>query len=160
MSKVNVHDFLMQNGKETQYAIVEDGERIKIARFVKYDNNEESIFLPYSCQVYVKYMFKKDGDKIEHMKNMIVGNILYEIYCPQTSICLPKKVDDIILITERECLLYLLDMETVGSLKLKRDSKKNLRNSLIDTGSFDAETIDKIMIIFSNKVAEYSFERK
>ena len=160
MSKVNVHDFLMQKGKETQYALVEYDENIKVVRFVKYDNNEENIFLPYPCQVYVKYMFKKDGDKIEHMKNMVVGNILYEIYCPQTSICLPQKVDDIILITERECLLYLLDMESAESLRIKRDSKESMRRGLIESGSFDAETIDKIMIIFSNKVAEYSFERK
>ena len=156
MSKVNVHDFLMQSGKETQYAIVEDGERIKVVRFVKYDNNEESIFLPYPCQVYVKYMFKKDSDKKEHMKNMIVGNILYEIYAPQTSICLPQNVDDIILITKRECLFYLLDMETVESLKLKRDSKENLRSNLIDSGNFDADAIDNIMEVFSN----YSFKRK
>ena len=160
MSKINVHDFLMQKGKETQYVLVEYDENIKVVRFVKYDNNEESIFLPYPCQVYVKYMFKKDGDKIEHMKNMVVGNILYEIYCPQTSICLPQKVDDIILITERECLLYLLDMESAESLRIKRDSKESMRRGLIESGSFDAETIDKIMIIFSNKVAEYSFERK
>ena len=156
MSKINVHDFLMQKGKETQYVLVEYDENIKVVRFVKYDNNEESIFLPYPCQVYVKYMFKKDGDKIEHMKNMVVGNILYEIYCPQTSICLPQKVDDIILITERECLLYLLDMESAESLRIKRDSKESMRRGLIESGSFDAETIDKIMIIFGNKVAEVS----
>lgn len=158
MSKVNVHDFLMQNGKETQYAIVEDGERIKIAHFVKYDNNEESIFLPYPCQVYVKYMFKKDGDKIEHMKNMVVGNILYEIYCPQTSICLPQKVDDIILITERECLLYLLSMENVDSLRTKRDSKESMRKGLIDSGNFDADTVDKVMGIFGEIVGDYLFK--
>lgn len=160
MNKVNIQEILMQNGKETQYALVKYDENIKVVRFVKYDNNEENIFLPYPCQVYVKYMFKKDGDKIEHMKNMIVGNILYEIYCPQTSICLPKKVDDIIPITERECLLYLLDMESAESLKLKRDSKENLRNSLIDTGKFDADTIDKIMDVYSNTAADYSFKRK
>ena len=160
MSKINVLDFLMENAESMQYAIVEDGERIKIARFVKYDNNEESIFLPYPCQVYVKYMFKKDGDKIEHMKNMVVGNILYEIYCPQTSICLPQKIDDIILITERECLLYLLDMENVDSLRTKRDSTESMLKGLIDSGNFDADTVDKVMGIFSNKVAEYSFERK
>ncbi len=160
MSKVNVLDFLMKNAESMQYALVEYDKNIKLVRFVKYDNNEESIFLPYSCQVYVKYIFKKDDDKIEHMKNMIVGNILYEIYCPQTSICLPKEVDDIILITERECLLYLLEIETVDSLRIKKDSTESMRKGLIDSGSFDADTVKEIMRIFSNITTDYSFEKK
>ena len=94
------------------------------------------------------------------MKPLIIGNVLYDIYCPQVAPYLPKEVDDIILITERECLLYLLDIETVESLKIKRDTKENLRKSLIASGSFDADTIDKILDVFSNTAADYSFKRK
>ena len=66
----------------------------------------------------------------QYMFPLIVGNALYDISCPQVAPYLPKEVDDIILVTERECLLYLLDMETVESLKIKRDTKENLRKSL------------------------------
>lgn len=96
----------------------------------------------------------------QYMKPLIVGNVLYDIYCPQVAPYLPKEVDDIILITERECLLYLLDMESVESLKIKRDTKEGLRNSLIATSKFDADTIDNILDVYSNTAANYSFKRK
>lgn len=53
MSKINVQEVLMQKGKESQYAIVEDGERI------------------------IPTYFKR-GDK-EYIQNMIMGQFLYEI---------------------------------------------------------------------------------
>lgn len=43
------------------------------------------------------------------MLPLIVDNVLYDIFCPQVEPYLPKMVDDIKLVTERECLLYLLE---------------------------------------------------
>lgn len=178
----NIHDFLMQNAESMQYALVEYDGTIEAVYFVQHSHNGKPWFLESPCNPCKEHEFadnenieewclsmadellEPDVDRKEYykefMKPLIVGNILYDIYCPQVAPYLPKEVDDIILITERECLLYLLDMETVESLKLKRDSKGNLRNSLIDTGSFDANTIDKIMDVYSNTAADYSFKRK
>lgn len=162
---INIQEFLMRNGKETQYAIVEYDERTIPIYFYKYNNE---IFLPYLCQPYVKHMLKKDTDvnKLlagsedkEHIQNMIVDKFLYEIN-HQLYKAFSPVADDIILITERECLLYLLELESADSLKTKRDSKEKLRKGLIDSGNFDADTINKIMEVFSNTAADYSFKRK
>jgi len=162
---INIQEFLMQNGKERQYALVEYDERIIPIYFYKYNNE---IFLAYLCQPYVKHMLKKDTnvnklltgsvDK-EHIQNMIVDKFLYEIN-HQLYKAFSPVADDIILITERECLLYMLDIESAESLKAKRDTKEKLQKGLIDSGNFDADTINKIMEVFSNTAADYSFKRK
>lgn len=56
--------------------------------------------------------------------------------------------------------MYLLELENVDSLRTKRDSKERLRKGLIDSGNLDADTVNKVMDIFSNTTADYSFERK
>ena len=179
---MKVHDYLIKNVKSMQYAIVEYDGHIEAVYFVQHSHNGNPWFLESPCNPCKEYEFTKDenieewclsvADELlepdvdrkeyyeQYMKPLIVGNVLYDIYCPQVAPYLPKEVDDIILITERECLLYLLDIETVESLKIKRDTKKNLRKSLIASGSFDADTIDKILYVFSNTAADYSFKRK
>ena len=50
--------------------------------------------------------------------------------------------------------------ESKESILLKQQVKKNLRNSLIESGGFDADTIDKIMDVFDANAAEYEFVKK
>ena len=162
---INIKEFLLQNGKETQYALVEYDERIIPIYFVKeYDRN----YIPYICQPFVKKILKNNADinktltnsaNKEHTRNMIVNNFLYEISWSLFKTFLPV-TDDIILITERECLLYLLELESAKSLRTKRDSKENLRKGLIDSGEFDADTTDMILDVFNNTVTNYSFKKK
>lgn len=47
----------------------------------------------------------------KYMKPLIVDNVLYDIYCPQVEPYLPEDVDEIIPITDRDCLLYLLKQD-------------------------------------------------
>lgn len=178
----NIHDFLMQNAESMQYALVEYDEKTEVAYFVQHSHNGKPWFLESPCTLYVEHEFTNDenveewcllvADELlepdvdrkkyceQYMFPLIVGNALYDISCPQVAPYLPKEVDDIILITERECLFYLLNLETAESLKIKRDSRANLRKRLIDTGSFDSDSIDKILDVYSNTPADYSFKRK
>ena len=50
--------------------------------------------------------------------------------------------------------------ESKESIELKQQVKKNLRNSLIECGGFDEDTIDKIMDVFDANAAEYEFVKK
>lgn len=50
--------------------------------------------------------------------------------------------------------------ESKESIELKQQVKKNLRNSLIESGGFDADIIDKIMDVFDANAAEYDFIKK
>lgn len=155
-----IHDYLMKNAKSMQYALVEYDGHIEAVYFVQHSYNGKLWFLESPCIPCMEHEFadnqnkeewclsmadellKPDVDRKEYyekfMKPMIVGNVLYDIDCPQVAPYLPKEADDIILITERDCLLYLLDIETDESLKIKRD----LRNSHIATGSFESDTIE------------------
>lgn len=146
MNKINVHDFLMQNNASIQYAIVEyDGKR-EATYFVRHYYNNKPWFLESPCSLCIEYEFNEEenieewclsvADELlesnadrkkyyeQYMKPMIVNRVLYDIYCPQTARYLPKEVDDIRLITERECLLYLLGVESIEKLKVKRNFNK------------------------------------
>ena len=50
--------------------------------------------------------------------------------------------------------------ESKESIELKQQVKMNLRNSLIECGGFDADTIEKIMDVFDITAAEYDFVKK
>lgn len=50
--------------------------------------------------------------------------------------------------------------ESKESIELKQQVKKNLRNSLIECGGFDADTIEKIMEVFGANAADYDFVKK
>ena len=50
--------------------------------------------------------------------------------------------------------------ESKESIELKQQVKKNLRNSLIECGGFDADTIEKIMEVSDANAAEYDFIKK
>ena len=50
--------------------------------------------------------------------------------------------------------------ESKESIELKQQVKTNLRNSLIESGGFDADTIEKIMDVFDANAADYDFVKK
>ena len=126
----NVQDFLLQNGKPFQYALVKYDGKTEAVYFVKHYHDNKPWYLESPCGLCVEYEFSENenieewclsvADELlepdvnrkeyceQHMKPLIVNNVLYDIYCPQVAPYLPKEVDDIILITERECLLCLL----------------------------------------------------
>ena len=50
--------------------------------------------------------------------------------------------------------------ESKESIELKQQAKKNLRNSLIENGKFDADIIEEIMKVFDITAADYDFVSK
>lgn len=125
-----VQEFLLQNGEPFQYALVKYNGKTEAIYFVQHYHNNKPWFLESPCGLCSEHKFT-DNENIEewclsvadellepdvdrkeyyeqYMKPLIMNNILYDIYCPQVAPYLPEEVDDIKLITERECLLYLL----------------------------------------------------
>lgn len=130
----NVQDFLLQNAESFQYALVKYNGKTEAVYFAMHYHDNKPWYLESPCGLCTEYEFAEnenieewcltvadellepDVDRKEYyekyMKPLIVDNVLYDIYCPQVAPYLPKDVDDIIPITERECLLYLLDIES------------------------------------------------
>lgn len=193
MSKINVHDFLELNGENKQYAIVEyDGKRKAVCYFnndskdAMYVNCKDkwsgfSLTLGYKtlgdtdnieeeCLSIVESLLKPDTDRKiyyeQYIKPMIIDNVYWEIlYVENIELRPPNEVDSIILITEKECLKYLMDVEyrkgveSVNSLKLKQEIKSNIANDLKQSNDFDSVAIDKIMEVFDKVTAECTFQK-
>ena len=126
---MKVHDFLLKNDVGVSYALVKYEGRIEAVYFVRHDFDDEPWFLesqPFIseadeitdtdiekwCIGLADEILDPSTDRKEYyekyMKPLIVGHTLYDIDSPQVEPYLPKDVDDIVLITERECLFYLL----------------------------------------------------
>ena len=122
---IDVQEFLLNKHiKAGAYALVKYNNKIELIWFTKYND----WFLESPCQLYKimkinepidkfckKYaeeMLEEDVDKEyyieQHIKPMIINNTLYEIENFQCSPYLPTRVNDIKLITERQCLEYML----------------------------------------------------
>lgn len=126
---VNVQDFLIQNAESFQYAIVKYDGRTEAVYFTEHDYKGKDWFLESPCGLYEEHRFSEnknikewclstadallepEANRIEYVEQymlpLIVDNVLYDIFCPQVEPYLPKMVDDIKLVTERECLFYL-----------------------------------------------------
>jgi hypothetical protein len=98
---------------------------------VTYDNHTEPIYFmsfedvyfPSPCELhrfpfkeneiedYVKEMYYEDSfnNALEFEKTMQRGNWHYDIDCPQCSPFLPEQLDNIEMISENECLDWLLE---------------------------------------------------
>lgn len=122
---INVKEFLLQNDTEFgTYALVTYDNKIEPTWFTKYGD----WFLESPCQLYEimdvtepidkfakEYVSEllEDGADVEdyinkYVKPMIIDGTLYEIENFQCSPYLPKNLDGIELISERECLEYML----------------------------------------------------
>lgn len=114
------------------YALVTYNGRTEATWFSKHDYEGKDWFLESPCTLYriteVDKPIKEfaedyassliEEDDIESYAEqwvipMIVDNVLYEIENFQCSPYLPKEVDDIKLISERECLEYMLGDEQI-----------------------------------------------
>lgn len=151
MNKVNVHDFLMNNAESMQYALVEyDGKR----KAVCYFNNGSKDAMYVKCKDKWSGFLLTLGYKT--LDNLDDWEIIYVEEHP------PKEVDNIILITERECLSYLIDVEfkeSIESLKLRQEIKNKIVEDLRQSNAFDSTTVDKFMSAFDNATAGYFFRR-
>lgn len=128
---INVQEFLKENmkGFDCYCLVTYDNETYPI-HFNRHNFNGEDWFLESPCEVYtvskncgdiysekwinyVKSLLEEGEDIKDYIKNylepMIVDNVLYEIEAFQCEPYLPKEVDNIKIITERECLLYVLE---------------------------------------------------
>lgn len=128
---INIKKFLIENNINFgTYALVVYNNKIEPTWFTKYNFGDGDWFLESPCQLYKvkevqddidafckKYMNEyinlaegeSEEDYIkEFVKPMIINGWLYEIENFQCSPYLPKEVDEIKLISERECLEYML----------------------------------------------------
>ena len=127
---INVKEFLLANYIDFgTYALVTYNNRIEPTWFSKHNFEGEDWFLESPCQLHKIMEVTKPVDKFareyvtdlleegsdvedyinKHVKLMIVDDILYEIENFQCSPYLPKEVDGIELISEQECLVYMLN---------------------------------------------------
>lgn len=136
---INLEKFLLTNIYEDEvgcYALVTYNGRVEATWFSNFCNliDDEVFFLESPCQLYKLCEVGDDIDKFckEYMKDidlldgateenaerdyienfvkpMIYNGWFYEINNFQTDPYLPKEVDDIKLISERECLMWLLE---------------------------------------------------
>jgi len=127
---INVEDFLLKNNIELgTYTFVTYEGKIEPTWFTRYNFGEGDWFLESPCQLYK--IMKVEDDSVDefckayvegiledgadeqayidkYVKPMIIDGILYEINNFQCSPYLPEYVDNIEIITEKECLEYML----------------------------------------------------
>jgi hypothetical protein len=127
---INIEQFLLDNNSDGTYALVTYNNKTELTWFSKYYYKNEPWFLESPCELYkimevdrpidefskwyVDGLLEENADVEsyinKYVKPMIIDNVLYEIENFQCSPYLPKFVDDIKLISERECLEYLLKL--------------------------------------------------
>lgn len=131
---INLNKFLLDNVKSEDvgcYALVSYGgktEAFWFSNFCNLNKDGEVFFLESPCELnkiceitkpidefakeYVDELLDEDADEEEYIeqfvKPMIVDGFLYEIENFQAEPYLPNEVDNIKIITERECLEWLL----------------------------------------------------
>ena len=76
----------------------------------RFKGDADAFVSEYVNEIYDIEKVERD-EAIKYIKSMIRGNILYEIDSPQTGPFLPEKIDDIKLITEQECLDWIIENE-------------------------------------------------
>ena len=127
---INVQEFLLKNNEPGTYALVTYNGKTEAVYFSGFYYENELWFLESPCLLYQVCEVDKPIDEfcIEHVKEigltddadenkyidnfikpMIIDGFLYEIENFQTSPYLPKEVDDIKIISERECLEWLIN---------------------------------------------------
>ena len=131
---INIEEFLLNSNLDMgTYALVTYNGKIEATWFSKYaewGEDRHTWFLESPCGLYkvadvdksidefakeyIEGLLEKGTDEQEYINKwvlpMIVDNVLYEIENFQCAPYLPKEVDDIKLINERECLEYLLNI--------------------------------------------------
>ena len=132
---INVKETLLKNNTEFgTYALVTYNDKTEPIWFTKHNFGDGDWFLESPCQLYEvmevvepvdKFATEYVADLLEegvdvedyinkYVKPMIVNGILYSIENFQCSPYLPKEVDNIELISERQCLEYMLKQIKMG----------------------------------------------
>lgn len=127
---INVEEFLLKNNIDFgTYALVTYNNKTEATWFSKHNFEGSDWFLESPCQLYTmaevtepidkfakEYVadLLEEGSDVEdyinkHIKPMIIDGILYEIENFQCSPYLPKEVDEIKLVSEKDCLNYMLN---------------------------------------------------
>ena len=134
---INVKDFLDNNGNCSCYALVTYNNKIEPTYFSKiFDCNNEDWYLESPCELYplleIREEIIQDKNKvkkclIEYIKDFledennaenyvdeflmpfIKGNYVYEIENFQYSPYLPKEVDDIKIVSEKEIFNFMMN---------------------------------------------------
>ena len=125
---INLKDFLLKsNIGFGAYALVAYNQKTEPTWFSKYNFKGEDWFLESPCELYIiteeptnefinEYVNELLEDEVDvnnyidtFIKPMIVNNVLYEIKNFQCSPYLPEYVSEVKLISERECLEYILN---------------------------------------------------
>ena len=129
---INLEEFLLNNIKDIgSYALVTYNNKTEATWFTKYNFGDGDRFLESPCELYKQTKVGEDIDEFceqyiemfiyleedvskedyinQFIKPMIIDGWLYEIENFQTAPYLPKEVDDIKLISERECLEWMLN---------------------------------------------------
>lgn len=125
---VNIQEFLINNGNNNCYAMVKYDNHYDCVYFSKQSYKNEAWFLESPCELsFTKFnnledckncikelVFNNENDNEfdEYInKNVIpffINNILYEIENYQVAPYLPKMVEEINIISEKDCFEYLL----------------------------------------------------
>lgn len=129
---INVKEFLDKNYNEEKYYLVTYNGITEATYFTKYNLDGEGYwYLESPCELMVECEInKEDKEKFyedwcwsfyepnnndeakyikSYLKRMTIENTIYSIENFQTAPYLPKEVDSIEEITDRECLIYLLE---------------------------------------------------
>lgn len=126
---INIEQFLLDSELGGTYALVTYDNKTEATWFTKHYYEDKPWFLESLCELYrimevdrpiyefakwyVDGLLEENADEENYINNyvlpMIVDNVLYEIENFQCSPYLPKEVDDIELISGRECLKWMLN---------------------------------------------------
>lgn len=127
---IKVQEFLLKSNIDFgTYALVTYNGKTEPTWFSKYNLKGIDWFLESPCELYKITQIKKpinkyakeyvdglleEGEDIDdyidtYIKPMIINDVLYEIKNFQCSPYLPEYVDEINLISSRECLEYMLE---------------------------------------------------
>lgn len=126
---INIEQFLLDSKLDGTYTLVTYDNKVEATWFTKHYYGDKPWFLESPCEPYkimevdkpinefakwyVDGLLEDDVDEENYINicvlPMIVDNVLFEIETFQCSPYLPKEVDDIKLISERECLEWMLN---------------------------------------------------
>lgn len=134
---INVKEFLLkQNIEIDAYALVTYDNKTEPTYFSRFNLGDGNWFLESPCELYkVLNLSRINESKDDYLKEyvleliedengvddyidkfvtpMIIDDVLYEIENFQCSPYLPKEVDEIKIVSERECLEYILSTRKV-----------------------------------------------
>lgn len=133
---MNLYNFLRNNVQGAgSYALISIYNKIIPVYFDRYDTGKDVTFVESICELYMvdvvsgagkrkTKVFKQLAKELcpaittrenlndvieEYVKPMIVNGIAYDVFNLDTLPFLHEEVDDVVLVSRRECLLFMLE---------------------------------------------------